>query len=270
MREGFGDQTFLTAPRFHVAGIDAEIGVFDAFPCDALPTVCAFEEVTSSNASSDEHDFSGSPMSSGFSSPMFRDIDWSCHSPERKLGHNSVQPHALMWNPSANPAAAAAATEVIERPAPDLQANLGPPLYDFDFDAHPLGLGLEHDGEMHASKRARKSRDEDSRSSREGSCSDEDLPLGQKRTVLNILERARREGLKSNFHKLRDTVPDLVGNKRVPKGLILKKAADYIRELSEEARTLEFTLHHLRREQERLLAWRGLDVARCGAAPFLE
>ncbi len=60
--------------------------------------------------------------------------------------------------------------------------------------------------------------------------------------VSPLTARARREGLKSNFHKLRDTVPELVGNKRVPKGLILKKAADYIRELCEEARTLEVGL----------------------------
>lgn len=79
---------------------------------------------------------------------------------------------------------------------------------------------------------------------------------GQKRTVLNVLERARREGLKSNFHRLRDSVPLLAGNKRVPKGQILRKAADYIRQLHNESQELENGLEALRRENQRLLQCR--------------
>lgn len=45
----------------------------------------------------------------------------------------------------------------------------------------------------------------------------------QKRTFLNVLERARREDLKASFAELRDCIPDLSGNKRAAKGIILKK-----------------------------------------------
>lgn len=51
--------------------------------------------------------------------------------------------------------------------------------------------------------------------------------------------RQRREGLKSNFHRLRDAVPNIVGNKRVPKGMILRKAAEYIHQLNGEGLRLE-------------------------------
>jgi len=267
MREGLGDQAWSSHSRLQFHGLDAEIGVFD-FSCDPLPSVAgALEDLSSSNASSDEQELD-SPISSGLSSPMFRDIAWSCHSFDRKVGR--LSPQTALWPSRSSPVLGQCAET--ERAAMGLQAtSLGcTPLYgEVDFDGStPSGSFDRDDSDIHHAKRARRSRDDEME--RSGSSCDDDAPTGQKRTVLNILERARREGLKSNFHKLRDTVPDLVGNKRVPKGLILKKAADYIRELSEEARTLEFTLHHLRREQERLLAWRGLDVARCGAAPFLE
>jgi hypothetical protein len=61
------------------------------------------------------------------------------------------------------------------------------PLYgDIDFEStHPLGIT---DTDDIGAKRARKGWEEDGRT-RDGSSCDDDLPPGQKRTVLNILER---------------------------------------------------------------------------------
>lgn len=73
-----------------------------------------------------------------------------------------------------------------------------------------------------------------------------------KRTMLNVLERARREDLKSSFQSLRDIVPDLEGDLRAVKGMILIKASEYIQYLNEEAVNLENTVQTLRSENHRL------------------
>lgn len=73
-----------------------------------------------------------------------------------------------------------------------------------------------------------------------------------KRTMLNVLERARREDLKLSFKALRDIVPDLEGDSRAVKGVILLKASEYIQQLNEESAVLEATVQMLRAENERL------------------
>lgn len=52
-----------------------------------------------------------------------------------------------------------------------------------------------------------------------------------KRATHNVLERKRRNDLKTSFHGLRDEVPDIKENERAPKVTILKKARDHIEEL---------------------------------------
>lgn len=54
----------------------------------------------------------------------------------------------------------------------------------------------------------------------------------EKRKEHNDLERKRRNDLKSSFQMLRKQVPDLQNNDRAPKVLILRKAAEHIRQLT--------------------------------------
>ena len=55
----------------------------------------------------------------------------------------------------------------------------------------------------------------------------------------NVLERKRRNELKGKFYDLRDSIPELSGNKKVPKVVILKKAIDYIASVKVEDSTLK-------------------------------
>jgi len=58
-----------------------------------------------------------------------------------------------------------------------------------------------------------------------------------KRAVHNVLERKRRNDLKTSFHQLRAEVPELEDNERSPKVVILRKAKDYVEQLkADEAR----------------------------------
>jgi len=58
-----------------------------------------------------------------------------------------------------------------------------------------------------------------------------------KRAVHNVLERKRRNDLKTSFHQLRAEVPEIEDNERSPKVVILRKAKDYIEQLkTDEAR----------------------------------
>jgi hypothetical protein len=74
----------------------------------------------------------------------------------------------------------------------------------------------------------------------------------EKRSLLNVLERARREDLKASFQALRNIVPELVSDSRAVKGVILSKAADYIHKLNKESADIENTLAELRAENLRL------------------
>jgi len=67
------------------------------------------------------------------------------------------------------------------------------------------------------------------------------------RAAHNVLERQRREGLRTSFNNLRLEVPDLVDQERAPKVLILKKAKEYCSALQEEETKLQA-------EKARLLA----------------
>ncbi len=60
------------------------------------------------------------------------------------------------------------------------------------------------------------------------------IPENFSRASHNVLERKRRNELKSKFYGLRDSVPELSGNKKVPKVVILKKAIDYIETIQNE------------------------------------
>lgn len=76
-----------------------------------------------------------------------------------------------------------------------------------------------------------------------------------------MLERKRRNDLKSSFNTLREHVPDLENNEKAPKVMILQKAACYIKEIRdldiklteemfEEQRKQELLLHKLHKLKE--------------------
>ncbi|KAK3584570.1 hypothetical protein CHS0354_024615 [Potamilus streckersoni] len=82
--------------------------------------------------------------------------------------------------------------------------------------------------------------------------SDSDECETGKRTQHNVLERKRRTDLKLSFFSLRDSVPELQGQERAPKVLILKKAADYIHSLNSESKRCDRDIESLKVKQEQL------------------
>ncbi|XP_001627619.2 transcriptional regulator Myc-A isoform X2 [Nematostella vectensis] len=78
--------------------------------------------------------------------------------------------------------------------------------------------------------------------------SEEEHDCESKRAVHNVLERKRRNDLKTSFHQLRAEVPELEENERSPKVTILRKARDYVEQLKEEETKL---LAELDKEKER-------------------
>lgn len=88
-------------------------------------------------------------------------------------------------------------------------------------------------------------------SSRSSSDSEDFNDVG-KRTQHNVLERKRRTDLKNSFFHLRDSVPELEGQERAAKVVILRKASQYIRRLIEEQARQERDLEQLQLRKEKL------------------
>ncbi|WAR22924.1 MYC1-like protein [Mya arenaria] len=88
-------------------------------------------------------------------------------------------------------------------------------------------------------------------SSRSSSDSEDLCDVG-KRTQHNVLERKRRTDLKNSFFHLRDSVPDLEGQERAPKVVILRKASQYINRLIEEQRQKDREIEQLKLRKEKL------------------
>lgn len=87
--------------------------------------------------------------------------------------------------------------------------------------------------------------------SRSSSDSEDMCDVG-KRTQHNVLERKRRTDLKNSFFHLRDSVPDLEGQERAPKVVILRKASQYIYRLIEEQRQKDREIEQLKLRKEKL------------------
>ncbi|XP_045160416.1 transcriptional regulator Myc-A-like [Mercenaria mercenaria] len=90
-----------------------------------------------------------------------------------------------------------------------------------------------------------------------GSCSrnssdSEEMCESGKRTQHNVLERKRRTDLKNSFFHLRDSVPELEGQERAPKVVILRKASQYINRLIEEQKRQERETEQLKIKKEKL------------------
>ncbi|XP_010887811.2 N-myc protein [Esox lucius] len=86
-------------------------------------------------------------------------------------------------------------------------------------------------------------------SPRGGSSGNSDSEDSERRRNHNILERQRRNDLRSSFLTLRDNVPELARNEKAAKVLILKKAAEYVG-------TMELEELRLTQEKDRLQARR--------------
>lgn len=75
----------------------------------------------------------------------------------------------------------------------------------------------------------------------------------QRRASHNVLERKRRNDLKYSFQVLRGQIPELEDNQRAPKVTILKKAAEYIKEIRDREEELQSRMDTERSRQARLL-----------------
>ncbi|EHB08967.1 N-myc proto-oncogene protein [Heterocephalus glaber] len=75
----------------------------------------------------------------------------------------------------------------------------------------------------------------------------------ERRRNHNILERQRRNDLRSSFLTLRDHVPELVRNEKAAKVVILKKATEYVRALQAEEQRLLREREALQARQQQLL-----------------
>ncbi|XP_071776704.1 N-myc protein isoform X2 [Centroberyx gerrardi] len=104
---------------------------------------------------------------------------------------------------------------------------------------------------------ARSKRSNSGDSSPRGGSDSED---SERRRNHNILERQRRNDLRSSFLTLRDHVPELAHNEKAAKVLILKKAAEYVSSLETEEMRLQQEKDRLQARRQQLM--RRLEQAR--------
>lgn len=75
----------------------------------------------------------------------------------------------------------------------------------------------------------------------------------ERRRNHNILERQRRNDLRSSFLTLRDHVPELIKNEKAAKVVILKKATEYVHSLQAEEHALLLKKEKLQVRQQQLI-----------------
>ena len=83
-------------------------------------------------------------------------------------------------------------------------------------------------------------------------CEDDGTNGVGKRGQHNLLERRRRDDLKSSFHRLRDIIPDVKRLERTPKVTILRKASDHIKNARNQHRQMSIILEQHKVIQNRL------------------
>ncbi|KAL1765188.1 S-Myc [Sigmodon hispidus] len=83
--------------------------------------------------------------------------------------------------------------------------------------------------------------------------SNTDLEDLERRRNHNMMERQRRESMRSSFLILRDLVPELVHNEKAAKVVILKKATEYIHTLQADEYRLLVEREKLHAKQQQLL-----------------
>jgi len=72
------------------------------------------------------------------------------------------------------------------------------------------------------------------------------------RSQHNVMERWRRSNLKSDFGRLRDTIPFICGNRRVSKVAILRRAVEHIHKLTAIYHVFRSERIHQRAVQQQL------------------
>ncbi|XP_028253589.1 N-myc protein isoform X2 [Parambassis ranga] len=112
-------------------------------------------------------------------------------------------------------------------------------------------------GSVISTSGARSKRSTSGDSSPRGSSDSED---SERRRNHNILERQRRNDLRSSFLTLRDHVPELAHNEKAAKVLILKKATEYVSSLETEEMRLQQEKDRLQARRQQLM--RRLEQAR--------
>ncbi|XP_035000415.1 N-myc protein isoform X2 [Hippoglossus stenolepis] len=112
-------------------------------------------------------------------------------------------------------------------------------------------------GSVTSSSGARSKRSNSGDCSPRGSSDSED---SERRRNHNILERQRRNDLRSSFLTLRDHVPELAHNEKAAKVLILKKATEYVSSLETEEMKLQREKDRLQARRQQLM--RRLEQAR--------
>ncbi|XP_076012882.1 myelocytomatosis oncogene homolog [Genypterus blacodes] len=120
--------------------------------------------------------------------------------------------------------------------------------------SHKRSKGGERFSRLHFSSRASSTSSSSSVSSRYhhhlSRHSTETEDEEERRRTHNVMERQRRNELKTCFMHLRDNVPELSRNDKASKVVILKKARDCIRGLEEDGRRLQAKTDRLRAKQE--------------------
>ena len=138
---------------------------------------------------------------------------------------------------------------------PDLKRKNSEPIFSGSRDPKTLkrARSLPSKSSSRAFKRTfyDSSSDSSSKSSRE--CRHADESDSDKRASHNVLERKRRNDLKSSFHTLRSYVPTLCAVEKAAKVVILKKATDYIHELRKAEDALAKEKDDLKTRQRELL-----------------
>ncbi|XP_029966287.1 N-myc protein isoform X2 [Salarias fasciatus] len=112
-------------------------------------------------------------------------------------------------------------------------------------------------GSVGGTSGARSRRSNSGDSSPRGSSDSED---SERRRNHNILERQRRNDLRSSFLTLRDNVPELAHNEKAAKVLILKKATEFLSSLETEEMKLQQEKDRLHARRQQLM--RRLEQAR--------
>uniref|UniRef100_S4RX61 BHLH domain-containing protein n=1 Tax=Petromyzon marinus TaxID=7757 RepID=S4RX61_PETMA len=88
---------------------------------------------------------------------------------------------------------------------------------------------------------------------RGNSTSSSDSEESERRRTHNILERQRRDGLRSSFLGLRDVIPELCRNDKAAKVMILRKAGEYAKRLVAEEHRLLLEKRQAEARQHQLL-----------------
>jgi len=73
------------------------------------------------------------------------------------------------------------------------------------------------------------------------------MTQAEKRAHHNALERKRRDHIKDSFHSLRDSVPNLNGEK-ASRAMILKQATDYIQFMTKKNSSIQSDIDDLKRQ----------------------